>query len=133
MSSDSSIWSVIAALASVFTLIATLAPQVYPKLKQWGSKKTLNLISGLGLVLTGFPMVGYSAYADSELYSFTGFIIPFTAPSIPHLTDSQASIFGHFANFFAVTLIIGGLGMMLGAFMLQRFHKLRAPNPGYIQ
>ena len=133
MSDDSSIWYIVSTLLSVFSLIAVLTPQVSPKLKQWGNKKTLNLVSGLGLILTGLPMMGYSAYADADLYSFTGFIIPFTVPSIPHLTDGQASIFGNFASFFAITLIIGGLGIMLGVFSLQKFHRLKTPKPDYIQ
>lgn len=120
-------------VAVFFGILPFIPSHVYQKFQRWNIKKKVNLISGLGLVLTSFVMIGYSAYADAQLYSFTGFIMPFTTFSNPELTTSQASIFGYFASFFASTLILGGSGMMLGVMRLRKFQRFRDPTPDYIQ
>lgn len=117
-------------LASIIVIIKVIHPYISklnPQFHRWGIKKTANLLSGIGLISSGVPMILLSANADTQMFVATGFIIPFIHPSIPGLTFDQASIFGNFANFFYCILIIGGLGAMIGATRILKFHKLRDP------
>ena len=135
MSSKSFILSVISGLvvSVILTIIERSLPYIRQKFEKWGMKKTANLISGIGLLITGGSMAGLSLSAEAQMFAFTGFILPLIHPSIHGLNFGQASIFGNFANFFYFTLIIGGLGSMFGVSRIQKFNNLRSPprNHGY--
>src|SRR5438309_6380549 len=127
MTENPSFWVVISILSPIIFGIIRYVSPIHRKFQLWCSKKTLNLISGIGLISTCIPMIILSVNADTQMFAVTGFILPFIHPSIHGLTFSQASIFGNFANFFYCTLIIGVLGALIGLSRIQKFHNLRNP------
>lgn len=114
-------------VSTILTITERSLPYIRQKFEKWGMKKTANLISGIGLLITGGSMAGFSLSAEAQMFAFTGFILPLIHPSIHGLNFGQSSIFGNFANFFYFTLIIGGLGSMLGVSRIQKFNNLRSP------
>jgi hypothetical protein len=122
--SDNSFLSDLASLMTIITSIGTSISKLYPRFQRWGIKRTANLISGLGLIAKGLPMVALSGVAQDQMFSATGFILPLVTPSIHGLTNEQASIFGNFSNFFYSTLGIGILGIAIGVLRINKFFSL---------
>ena len=122
--SDNSFLSELANVMVIITQFVSIISKLYPHFQRWGVKRTVNLVSGVGLIASGLPMIILSGIAQDQMFSHTGFILPFVTPSIHGLTNVQASIFGNFSNFFYYTMGIGILGISIGIFRINKFFSL---------
>ncbi len=115
------LFNMLVAFITILPWIVGIISYHYRSYKRQDIKKLLNLITGVGLILTSFSMISYTVYSQSQLYSATGFIPPLMTPSLTGLTFVQDQIFGNFSNFFYLTLSIGIFGLILGMFRLNKY------------
>lgn len=108
----------------IMTAMGAAISKVYPILHKWGLKRTVNLISGIGLITTGLSMVALSGIAQGQMFTYTGFILPLATLTIHGLTNDQAMIFSNFSNFFYSTIGIGIGGVTIGIVRFARFLRL---------
>lgn len=129
MSNDQHLWNILEGV--IITVVSAMIVNLLnnrPKVKPPSRKKALNLITGVGLILTSGAMIALSGVSYAQLIPFAGFILPFVHPSIQGLTYDQASIFGNFVNLFTGFISAGMFGTLIGVTRIRKFLHLRDPN-----